>query len=100
MENNLFAYFCPVCGCVEIQATRKVGAYHKAMTLRGWKTHAMLDCGEFPATLPLDQIKADVLAKDWNSGVRDIESVSTETVGVKYERATQPRMRRRLRVRV
>jgi hypothetical protein len=96
---KLFAYFCPVCACVEIQATRKVGAYHKAMTLRGWKTHAMIEAGTFPASLPLEQIKAEVLATDWNSGVRDIESESTEVVGVRYERATQPRMRRMKRVR-
>jgi hypothetical protein len=39
------------------------------------------------------------LAMDWNNGVRDIESESTEIVGVRYERATQPRMRRMKRVR-
>jgi hypothetical protein len=31
--------------------------------------------------------------------VTDIESNSTEIVGSKYERATQPRMRRKMRVR-
>jgi hypothetical protein len=97
--NNLFAYFCPVCGDVEIVATRRVGAYHKALGLWGWKTHAMLEAGSFPASLPLDEIKASVLAKDWNAGVREIESVSTETVGVKFEKAKLPRMRRFKKVR-
>jgi hypothetical protein len=97
--NNLFAYFCPVCACVEIQATRRVAPYHKAMTLHGWKTHAMLEAGAYPVALPLEQIKAEVLAKDWNNGVRDIESVSREVVGIHYERARQPRIRRKMRVR-
>jgi hypothetical protein len=97
--NNLFAYFCPVCGDVEIVATRRVGAYHKALGLWGWKTHAMLEAGNFPSSLSLDEIKSQVLKKDWNGGVREIESVSTDTVGVRYEKATQPRIRRK-RVRV
>jgi hypothetical protein len=96
---NLFAYFCPVCAQVEIGATIRVAPYHRAMTFNGWKTHAMLAAGDYPASLPLDQIKAEVLAKDWNAGVRDIESVSKDAVGVKYERARQPRIRRKMRVR-
>ena len=96
---NLYAYFCPVCACVEIQATRRVAPYHKALTLHGFKTHAMLDAGEFPATLPLDEIKIQVLDLDWNGGVREIETHSTEPQGVVYERAKQARFRRLKRVR-
>ena len=96
--NNLYAYFCPVCGHVEINATRKVGAYHKGISIFGFRTHAMLEAGAFPAALPLDDIKAQVLAQDWAGGVREIEthSIELEPGQVKYEKAKQPRLRRRL----
>lgn len=91
---ELFGYFCPVCGAVEISATRRVNPYHRAPGLFGFKSHAMTPAGTYPDTMRVDEIKAAILARDWNSGVREIESVSTEIVGVKYEPAKQPRWRR------
>lgn len=97
--NKLYGYFCPVCGHVEITTTRTVGKYHRGTGITGWKTHAMLEAGAYRADMGLDAIKAEILAQDWNGGVREIESVSTEVVGVRYERATQPRVRRVKQVR-
>ncbi len=98
---SLYAYFCPVCASVEILATRSVGKYHKAPTFHGFRTHAMLEAGTFASDVPLEQIKAQVLANDWAGGVREIEVVSKELHKgqVKRERARQPRMRVRRKVR-
>ena len=92
--NKLYGYFCPVCGHVEITTTRTVGKYHRGMGITGWKTHAMLEAGAYRADMGLDAIKAEILAQDWNNGVREIESVSNEITGVKFEKAKQPRWRR------
>lgn len=69
--NKLYGYFCPVCGHVEITTTRTVGKYHRGMGITGWKTHAMLEAGAYRADMGLDKIKDEILAKDWNNGVRD-----------------------------
>ena len=94
--NQLYAYFCPVCGDhVVISATRLVGKYHRAKTFLGVRTHAMIEAGTYDAALPLEEIRARVLAQDWANGVREIAIESKEIVGTKYERATQARWRRR-----
>lgn len=76
--NLLYAYLCPVCASVEIGATRRVGAYHRVPTFRGYRTHALVEAGTFDAALELDEIKRRVLAADYNGGVREIESESRE----------------------
>ena len=82
MANSLFAYLCPVCACVEINATRRANPYHERKVRDGWRyrwqTHALQEAGTFDAALGLDEIKARVLAGDWAQGVREIESVSME----------------------
>lgn len=93
--NNLYAYFCPVCTHVVISGTQLVGAYHKALGLWRFETHALMEAGTYDAALTVDEIRARVLAQDWANGVREIEIESKEIVGTKYERATQARWRRR-----
>lgn len=77
-ENKLYAYFCEKCGSVEIGATRRVGAYHKAPGVFRFETHAMKEAGVYDARKPLEDIKAEVLAQDWDGGVREIVSHSNE----------------------
>lgn len=93
---ELYGYFCPVCGQVEIVAARRTNPYHRALGIFGFATHAMTPAGTYPDSMLIDEIKAAILARDWQNGVRDIESESTEIVGVKYERAKQRRWRRQV----
>jgi len=94
--NKLFAYFCPVCGQVEINATQRVGPYHRGVGIYRFATHAMVPAGTFDARKPLDEIKAEVLATDWDNGVRDIPHESRELgMGqVVRQPATRQRVRR------
>lgn len=80
--NQLYAYLCPVCASVAIFGTRRVGAYHETKVWTGrrfqWVTHALKEAGVFDGRMTPDEIKAAVLADDYNGGVREIPHEAKE----------------------